>query len=207
MQTAHDQLRQRIQRAPTGTVFVPMDFLDLANRAVVDQTLSRMVRAGQLQRLARGLYHRPRINANLALAIPPDPDQIAQAIGRQTNSRVIPSDAVIANQMGLTTQVPAQPVYLTDGRSRKVAIGKRVFQFRHVSPKRFPQGEPAVAHAMQIVQYAIDNNLADKVLSLLADTLSHKQQSALLHQAKYADAKAATLARQLVDTTRGASRG
>jgi predicted transcriptional regulator of viral defense system len=207
MQTAHDQIRRRIQKAPPGAVFVPMDFLDLASRATVDQTLSRMVRAGKLQRLARGLYHTPGINATLGIAVPPDPDQIAQAIGRQTNSRVIASDAVIANQVGLTTQVPAQPVYLTDGRSRKVAIGKRVFQFRHVSPKRLPQGDTAIAHAMQIVQYAIDNNLADKVLSLLAGTLSRTQQSTLLRQAKYTDAKAASLARQLVDTAKGSSRG
>jgi hypothetical protein len=207
MKTAHDQIRQRIQKAPPHAVFVPMDFLDLASRATVDQTLSRMVRAGTLQRLARGLYHTPRVNATLGIAVPPDPDQIAQAIGRQTNSRVVASDAVVANQMGLTTHVPAQPVYLTDGRSRKVAIGKRVFQFRHVSPKRLPQGDPAIAHAMQIVHYAIDNNLADKVLSLLAGMLSRQQQLVLLRRSKYADAKAASLARQLVGAAKDASRG
>jgi predicted transcriptional regulator of viral defense system len=207
MQAVHHHVRQRILKAPAGAVFVPMDFLDLAGRAAIDQALSRMVRAGTLARLARGLYHVPRINAALGVAVPPGPDQIAQAIGRRTNSRVVASEAVIANRAGLTTQVPAQPVYLTDGRSRTVAIGKRVFRFRHVSPKRLPQGDAAVAHAMQIVQYAIDHDVADKVLTLLAEALTRTQRSALLRQARYTDAKTVAIARQLVNAPKGPARG
>jgi hypothetical protein len=131
MQAVHHHVRQRILKAPAGAVFVPMDFLDLAGRAAIDQALSRMVRAGALERLARGLYHVPRINAALGVAVPPDPDQIAQAIGRRTNSRVVASEAVIANRAGLTTQVPIRMVYLTSGRSRVLSVGSQTVELRH----------------------------------------------------------------------------
>jgi hypothetical protein len=72
------------------------------------------------------------------------PDDIAAALGRQTGSRVAPSGALAANRLGLSTQVPARPVYLTDGRTRQVRAGDRIFVLKHVPPKNCPRaGAPA----------------------------------------------------------------
>jgi hypothetical protein len=80
--------------------------MDLGSRAAVDQTMSRLVRAAQLQRAARGLYHVSQLNQRLGIVVPPDVDRLATALARKTGSRILPSGAAAANQLGLSTQVP-----------------------------------------------------------------------------------------------------
>jgi len=55
------RILDRIQAQPRN-VWTPIDFLDLAARAAVDKALQRLVRANELSRVDRGLYHRPRMN-------------------------------------------------------------------------------------------------------------------------------------------------
>ncbi len=114
MDTLQGRILDRLRRAGAGQVFISKDFLDLGTRLRVDQALSRLAKAGFVQRLSRGLYAHPRKNLRLGIDVPSDVDDIAQALGRQTNSRVVPSGALAANRLGLTTQVPAKLVYLTD---------------------------------------------------------------------------------------------
>src|SRR5262245_37583749 len=124
--TIPDKIIDRLRRQGRGTVFTPKDFLAIGSRDAVDQALSRLAKAETVQRLGRGLYYYPKMNKRLGIAIPPDVDEIADAFARQTGSRIAPSGATAANSLGLTTQVPAKPVYLTDGRSRQLRIGRYV---------------------------------------------------------------------------------
>jgi hypothetical protein len=114
--------------------------------------LSRLAREGTVQRLGRGLYYYPKTNKRLGIAIPPDPDVIADALARQTGSRIAPSGATAANRLGLSTQVPAKPVYLTDGRSRQVRVGNFVVVVRHVAPKELPIGNRTSATVLQALR-------------------------------------------------------
>src|SRR5687768_3254935 len=119
MSTAQESVLNRFRTRGRGKVFISKDFLDLAGRDAADQSLSRLVKGGEIQRLGRGLYHYRRVNERLGIPLSPDPDEVAEALARQTGSRVVPSGAVAANRLGLSTQVPARPTYLTDGRTRQ----------------------------------------------------------------------------------------
>ncbi|MGY3281234.1 DUF6088 family protein [Bradyrhizobium sp. S3.7.6] len=125
---------KRAHAGGRGGVFTPSDFLDVAGRAAVDQALSRLVRGGKLRRLARGLYDFPKLHPKLG-PLSPAPDDVAQALARETGSQVQIAGARAANALGLSTQVPAKNNYLTDGPSRRVVLGKRVVDLRHASPK------------------------------------------------------------------------
>jgi hypothetical protein len=61
----------RIRASGRGKVFASKDFLDLGSREAVDQALSRLARAGEIQRLGRGLYHYPRTNPRSASSCHP----------------------------------------------------------------------------------------------------------------------------------------
>ena len=91
-----DHITDRLRSRGRGKVFTPKDFLDVAQRDAVDQALSRLVKADQLTRLARGLYYYPKINKRLGIVVPPDLDEIADALARQTGARVVPSGATAA---------------------------------------------------------------------------------------------------------------
>ena len=90
MSTIQDDILDRIRGQGRGKVFTPKDFLDLGSRDAADQSLSRLVKGGEIQRLGRGLYHYPRVNERLGIPLGPDLDEIAEALARQTGSRVFP---------------------------------------------------------------------------------------------------------------------
>lgn len=138
-----DRVMTRVRASGRGSVFTPSDFLAVAMRPAVDQALSRLVKGGQLRRLARGLYDFPKLHPKLG-PLPPAPDTVARALARETGSQVQIAGARAANALGLSTQVPAQSTYLTNGPSRRVVLGKRVVALRHASPKHLlAPGSPA----------------------------------------------------------------
>ena len=197
MDTTRTRILARIRGQGTGAVFTPKDFLDLTGRAAVDQALTRLVRGGTLQRVGRGLYHKPRINKRLGIAIPPDPDVVANALGRQIGSRVVPSPAVVANRFGLSTQVAAKPVYLTDGRSRRVRVGNQVFVLKHVAAKRLPDRDQKSSLAMQAIFATGRESFDEQSIKMLRRHLSPAQRQQLVREAQYADEWVADAARSV----------
>jgi Family of unknown function (DUF6088) len=130
-------MAQRLARAgrkQPAKVFTPSDFLDLGTPHAVGMVLSRMVRAGTLRRLARGLYDVPRTHPLLGNLLP-STDEVVKAIARRSGVVVQPLDVDATNLLGLSEQVVAQPVYETNGPSRKVRVGSSVIEFKHRSPR------------------------------------------------------------------------
>src|ERR1700686_2951930 len=110
-----------------GSVFVPSDFLDLGSREAVDLALHRLARKGTIRRLARGGYDFPKDPRVLAFLAPPA-DPGARALAGRDRTRLQPAGAYAANILGLSEQVPAKAVFLTDGPSRTVKIGPTTIQ-------------------------------------------------------------------------------
>jgi hypothetical protein len=197
MTDVQDAILDHLRRGCRGKVYTSKDLVHLGNRAAVDQTLSRLARDGTLQRLARGLYYYPRTNPRLGIVVSPNADEIAAALARQTGSRIAPSGALAANRLGLSTQVPAKHVYLTDGRSREVRVGSQVFAMKHVAPKELPSGNPVSAAVIQAFRYLGANAIDDAVISRLRRRLSPKQRRQLLRDARYTTGWIADVVRKI----------
>ena len=116
-------------------VFTPADFLDLGTPHAVGMALSRMVRAGTLRRVARGLYDVPRSHPLLG-ELSPSTDAVVQAVARRDGVVVQPLDVEATNLLGLSEQVVAKPVYETNGPSRTLRVGGQEIEFKHRSPRR-----------------------------------------------------------------------
>lgn len=185
MKSLQTQILDRVRRSGRGKVFIPKDFLDIGTREAVDQALGRLVKAGDIQRLGRGLYHYPRMNARLGIALAPDTDEIAEALARQTGTRIAPSGATAANRLGLSTQVPAKPVYLTDGRSRQVRVGELVFLVKHAAPKDLPLGSQTSATVFQALRYLGKEAVTPDVISRIRRSLTPQQRTKLRQDARY----------------------
>lgn len=153
---------RRARAGGRGGVFTPRDFLDVAARSTVDQALSRLVKNGKLRRLARGLYDFPKVHPKLG-PLSPAPDDVAQALARETGSQVQIAGARAANALGLSTQVPAKSSYLTDGPSRRVVLGKRVVDLRHASPKHLIAPGSAAGTVVQALRHLGPVRAADVV--------------------------------------------
>lgn len=120
-----------------GTVFFSSDFSKIGEKSAVLKALERMTANGKILRVARGVYCYPKIDKELGLGtLYPTYEDIAKSIAKRDRARIVPAGAYAMNRLGLTTQVPMNIVYLTDGSSRKIRInGDRGIIFKHVAPK------------------------------------------------------------------------
>tara|TARA_R110000737_G_scaffold237694_2_gene250011 strand:+ start:4348 stop:4977 length:630 start_codon:yes stop_codon:yes gene_type:complete len=181
-----DRVMRRVRASGRGSVFTPSDFLAVAARSSIDQALSRLVKGGQLRRLARGLYDFPKMHPKLG-ALSPAPDDVAHALARETGSQVQIAGARAANALGLSTQVPAQSTYLTNGPSRRVVLGKRVVDLRHASPKHLVAPGSAVGTVVQALRHVGPVRASD-VARVAAQQLSAKDKKTLASSAVQAPA-------------------
>ena len=117
-----------------GSVFVPADFLDLGSRQAIDIALYRLARKGTIRRLARGVYDFPKQHPVLG-PLSPSADAVARALAGRDRTRLQPAGAYAANALGLSEQVPAKAVFLTDGPSRTVKIGSTTIQLRRTTAR------------------------------------------------------------------------
>jgi hypothetical protein len=117
-----------------GSVFVPADFLGIGSRKAVDVTLHRLARQGTIRRLARGVYDFPKEHKVLG-PLTPSAEAIARALAGRDRTRLQPAGAYAANTLGLTEQIPAKMVFLTDGPAKTVKIGPMTIQLRRTTPK------------------------------------------------------------------------
>lgn len=166
-----DRIIARIKAKGRGWIFTPKDFVDLGSRAAVDQTLLRLAKDGsqslKIRRLARGLYDYPRKHPVLGL-LSPDPDAVARALAKRSGSRLLPSSSKAANLLGLSTQVPAQNVYLTDGRSKAVKIGKQTIRLKHAAPSKMVFADSPKATVLQALRSLGPDKIDDGVVKHIA---------------------------------------
>jgi Family of unknown function (DUF6088) len=87
-------------------------------------TLTALVWDGVIRRIRRGLYDVPKVNPDLGGTLSPDIDQVARALARRHRWTIVPEGAWAANLLGLSTQVPAKIIYLSDRPNQKIQIGR-----------------------------------------------------------------------------------
>lgn len=142
------QIDARVTAQP-GKVWTPVDFLDLGPRAAVDKSLQRLFADKGLSRIDRGLYYRPSLNSLTGKPTTPDVRAIVDAIARRDQTRIVVDGLTAANDLGLTTAVPARITILTDARLRPIQVGNQKITFKTVAPSRlYWAGRPA----MRVVQ-------------------------------------------------------
>jgi len=114
----------------SGAVFTARSFVGMN----AGPSLSRMVRAGHVRRLAPGIWHKPENNPLIG-DVPPSSPALAVAVAELDRAVVQPSGASAANVLGLSDQVPARSVFLTSGPSRFIQLGKHRVIFKHAAPR------------------------------------------------------------------------
>jgi hypothetical protein len=133
-QSIDSRILTAIRSRGRGSVFVPADFLDFGSRQAIDIALHRLARKGTIRRLARGVYDFPKQHPVLG-PLSPSADAVARALAGRDRTRLQPTGAYAANALGLSEQVPAKTVFLTDGPSRTVWIGPTTIQLRRTTPR------------------------------------------------------------------------
>lgn len=127
-----------ISSEPDGKIIFSSDYAEQGTPEAIKKSLLRLCERNVIVRLAHGIYYKPIFDKELGLGMLwPSLDDIAQAIAKRDHSRIVPTGDYALNSLGLSTQVPANAVYLTDGSPRRISVGKRHgIMFKHTSDLR-----------------------------------------------------------------------
>ena len=137
MNSAAQKIGSSIETIGRGKIFFADDFVNMGSAENIRQTLGRFTKNEKIVRVANGIYCYPKVDDKLGLGVlMPTFDQIANAIAERSHARIVPTGDYALNVLGLSTQVPMNCVYLTDGSPRKVEIsGGRGIIFKKTAPK------------------------------------------------------------------------
>lgn len=137
MISIEDKIMKMIRDEGQGYIFFPNDFIELGESKTIGKALERLTEKEKILRLARGIYCYPKQDEVMGLGVLyPSIEEIADSIARRDKARIVPTGIHALNKLGLSTQIPMNFVYLTDGTRRKVNLGNgKSIQFKFTSPK------------------------------------------------------------------------
>lgn len=134
MVSIEDKILQRIEAFPKGELFFPADFSELGSSEAVRLSLFRLEKEGVINRVAQGIYVRPKESRIIGKLVP-SAEEVAEVIAKRDRIRTVPTGSYALNALGLSTQVPMNIVMLTDGSPREIKVGKRKIKFKKTTPK------------------------------------------------------------------------
>ncbi len=152
MQAIETTVISRIYGHGRGWCFTPKNFADLGSAEAVRIALFRLVRKKTIRRLAIGLYDYPKEHEELGL-LSPTPDAIAAALAYRDSVRIQPTGAYAANLLGLSEQVPARIVFLTDGAPRRVRFRNQEIVLRRTTPRNMATAGRISGTVIQALRY------------------------------------------------------
>ena len=180
-----NKIFESLKSRQKGIVIFVSDFLDYGNSESVKKALLRLNEKETIVRLAHGIYLYPKVDKELGILFPSTED-IAIAIARRDKVRIIPTGVQALNKLGLSTQVPMKVVYLTDGGTRNIKVGKRTISFRNTSPKNlFMKGEIS-SLVIQALKTIGNSKLDDSTLLKIQDILKKEKKENIINDAKLA---------------------
>jgi hypothetical protein len=144
-----------------------------------------LTKAGNIRRISRGVYDIPKNHPTLG-ELSPDPDTVARAIAAQAGYRLQPTPARAANVLGLSSQVPAQIVYLIDGSSRKITVGNQIIHFKRASPSALLGAGTPAGVALQAIRAFGPDRLTAGVIQQLRQSLPSDAKTGLKKLAHHA---------------------
>lgn len=153
------EITKRIENMHEGQIIFISDFSDLNGKEkVVSRALSAEEKKGNIVRLAKGMYLRPK-STRFGIVYP-SVDEMVKAIAHRDKSKVQPCGITALNMLGLSTQVPTKYTYLTSGSSRKLKLGDRLIELKRSVPKNFVFKTTLGALLMQALKSLGEKNIS-----------------------------------------------
>lgn len=163
-----DVIRGRIDQAEKGTLFFSNSFPEYDDE-YVGKVLSDLVKQGAIYRLSRGVYLKATMT-KFGLVYPTT-EEIAKAIAERDNAEVLPTGSAALNILGLSTQVPMNPVFLTSGSARKIRCGNKTITFKHGVPKNFAVKGQMMRLLVQAMKAIGEQNITKEELDGISEIL------------------------------------
>tara|TARA_B110000037_G_scaffold210028_1_gene259839 strand:- start:636 stop:1229 length:594 start_codon:yes stop_codon:yes gene_type:complete len=179
------RIENKIKSMKRGSVLFPSNFDDIGNVEVVKKSLLRLENKKFLVRLAHGIYLYPKQDKLLGVLYPTI-EEIAIAIAERDKARIIPTGTTALNKLGLSTQIPMNIVFLTDGAPRSILVGKRIIKLKRTSPKNLAVKGEITSLIIQALKEIGKDNVTAGQLEKIKIHLEKEKQEIIANDAKLA---------------------
>ena len=178
------EIKKKILSAKNDSVFVSTDFTDITDKKTASVCLARLEADGIIKRIFRGIYYKPEYNVFLEEYIAPMPDSVAHALARNNGWTIIPSGDAVLNLLGLSTQVPATWVYMSNGPYKQYTYGNTSIQFKRTTAKETSNISYKTALIIQALKALGKENIDDAAVKKMERALTISEKKAMLEEAK-----------------------
>ena len=177
-------IRNRINNSDFGTVFVAVDFVDIMDKTSINTYLTRLVEERLIQRIMRGVYYKVEYNDFLQEYVAPEPDAVAHALARNFGWTIVPCGDTALNLLGLSTQIPAAWVYVSDGAYKEYTYEQTRIKFKRTTNKEISKLSYKTALVVQALKALGKDNVDDMIIVKLRSTLTDSEKQALIGETK-----------------------
>ncbi len=188
MASIHQEIERKLQAQQPGAIIFPTEFRGVGTEDAVRKALSRLTQEKKLQRLAHGIYYIPKTHPVFGLLIP-SMEEVAQAVAEHEHVRILPTGSYALNKLGLSTQVPTNQVYITDGQARQIKIGKGSIKFKPTTPKKFGMKGPISSLLIQGLEAMDLNQITPDMQRRIGDLIRKETPENLAADIKLAPAR------------------
>ncbi len=181
-----NQIRGNIERAEAGSVFVSTDFTDITDKKTVNMGLIRLADEGLIKKILFGVYYKPEFSKLLGEAVAPSPNKVAHALARNFGWTIVPCGDTALNLLGLSTQVPSQWVYVSDGAYKEYTFNNTTIKFKRTTNKEISKVSYKTALTIQALKALGKENITEQVISRLKKILTDEEKEKMLAESKSA---------------------
>ena len=185
MESIDNKILKKIKKAKRGSLFYTQDFLSFGSYKTVSKALERLVNQKQISRVARGIFAILEEDKILG-EILPTTEQIAESIRKRDKARIIPTGVLAMNALGLSTQIPLNLVYLTDGSARTIQVGNRKIVFKKTVPKNLSAIGKISGLAIQALKEMSKDKVTENDIAIILEHLKNEEPYRLEHDIKLA---------------------
>lgn len=182
MKSIVNEIEDKVKYGQRGKILFASDFSSFGLPKAVNKALERLTESGMLIRLAHGIYLYPKTDTRLGLGILyPTVETIAREIAKRDKARIIPTGAYALNVMGLSTQIPMNVVFLTDGAARKISIGNgKGIVFKRTVPKNLAFKNEMLMLAVSALKEIGEKQITSEQLNRIKELLDKEKKEDIL---------------------------
>ena len=159
---------ENIMSENQGKIYSIHDFYNLGTKNTIKSALYRLNEEGKITRLIDGLYTKPKFSEILNEYSYPDANAVAEKIAIKFSWTISPSGDTALNNTGLSTQVPNEYVYISDGPYREYLYRNKKIIFKHTANRNITSYSKELSILIQAIKAIGKDNISDGVIQKLA---------------------------------------
>lgn len=178
-----EKIKSQIERKKIST-FTAKDFIEFGNMKAINKSLERMEKNNEIRRIIKGVYDIPEYSETMKEYGESSISDVAQALARANNWKISPSGMSALNYLNLSTQVPAQYIYVSSGPYKTYTIGNTKLIFKHTNNRLIYDTSKNTAILIQAIKAIGRGNITEKQQNIIKEQFDKSTIKKILKESK-----------------------